>query len=144
MRNVLKHSHGALAYWTQRTRLDRSRSELGPFSKKSLLSDVLEATAQRAKLLEHSPHDSEARCFAVPLTEVFKGARMEYPSISHDPAVMGGAPCVSGTRIPVFMVLDAIEYGGTLESAQASYPKLSIQQIKDAIGFAKLVVECPL
>jgi uncharacterized protein (DUF433 family) len=57
---------------------------------------------------------------------------------------MAGAPCIRGTRIPVYMVLDAIEHYGGVEAALRSYPRLTIQQIKDAIGFAKLVVECPI
>jgi uncharacterized protein (DUF433 family) len=42
------------------------------------------------------------------------------------------------------MVLDAIEYYGSLEGVSKSYPNLTLQQIKDAVGFSKLVVECPL
>jgi uncharacterized protein (DUF433 family) len=57
---------------------------------------------------------------------------------------MAGAPCVEGTRIPVYMILDAIEYAGSLEGALESYPRLTLAQVKEAIGFAKLVVECPL
>jgi len=42
------------------------------------------------------------------------------------------------------MVLDAIEYAGSLKGALESYPQLTEQQVRDAIGFAKLVVECPI
>jgi uncharacterized protein (DUF433 family) len=70
-------------------------------------------------------------------------ARSEYPGISIDPDVMTGAPCIGGTRIPVYMVLDAVEHYGSLDVGQ-SYAGLTPQQVKDAIGFAKLVVECPI
>jgi uncharacterized protein (DUF433 family) len=60
-----------------------------------------------------------------------------------DPATMAGAPCIAGTRIPVYMVLDAVEHYGSLD-VTLSYPRLTLQQVKDAIGFAKLVVECPI
>ena len=57
---------------------------------------------------------------------------------------MAGAPCVEGTRIPVYMILDAIECCGSIEGALESYPRLTLEQVKEAIGFAKLVVECPI
>ena len=88
--------------------------------------------------------ESEIRSYALPVAGAFRIASKEYPSISVDPEVMGGAPCVVGTRIPVYMILDAIEYHGTIEGAIRSYPRLTVEQVKDAIGFAKLVVECPL
>jgi uncharacterized protein (DUF433 family) len=87
---------------------------------------------------------AEARSYTVPLIDSFHMAAREYPAVAVDPDVMVGAPCIAGTRIPVYMVLDAIEYYGEVEGALRSYPYLSIQQIKDAIGFAKLVVECPI
>lgn len=88
--------------------------------------------------------DEEVRSFALPLVDVFRIGAKSYPSISVDPEVMAGAPCIRGTRIPVYMILDAIEYHGTLQAALESYPRLTVQQVKDAIGFAKLVVECPV
>jgi uncharacterized protein (DUF433 family) len=114
------------------------------FQEPSLPAAVWQESAERARLFESTPVDGELRHFAVPLTEAFRTAAREYQTIATDPDVMGGTPCISGTRIPVYMVLDAIEYGGTLESAVTSYPSLSLQQIKDALGFAKLVVECPV
>lgn len=91
----------------------------------------------------HSP-DDELRHYAVPVAEAFQTASNEYPSISVDSQVMAGAPCVEGTRIPVYMILDAIEHYGNVEEALRSYPTITLQQVKDAIGFAKLVVECPI
>lgn len=89
-------------------------------------------------------NEEEARAYSLPLVEVFHQAATSYPSIDVDREVMAGAPCIKDTRIPVYMVLDAIEYYGSLEGAAKSYPRLTLEQIKDAIGFAKLVVECPL
>jgi uncharacterized protein (DUF433 family) len=88
--------------------------------------------------------EAELRQYRVPLNESFESAAHDYPSITINPDVMAGAPCIEGTRIPVYMVLDAVEYYGEVVAALRSYPSLTIQQVKDAIGFAKLVVECPL
>ena len=89
-------------------------------------------------------HEDEVRSYSLPLAEVFQSASQAYPSISVDAEVMAGAPCIRGTRIPVYMILDAIEYHGSLEGALESYPQLTIEQVKQSVGFAKLVVECPL
>ena len=44
----------------------------------------------------------------------------------------------------MYMILDAVEYYGSSEDVLKSYPSLTPEQVKDAIGFAKIVVECPL
>lgn len=102
------------------------------------------ASRQAGHASSISALDDETNAYALPLIEVFRMAARSYPSVSIDPEVMGGAPCISGTRIPVYMVLDAIECHGTVDSALQSYPRLTIQQVQDAIGFAKLIVECPV
>jgi len=89
-------------------------------------------------------HDTDARSYAVPLAQAFHNAAKACPAIKIDPDVMAGAPCVAGTRIPVYGVLDAIEHHGTLDGVLQSYPRLNIDQVRDAVLFAKLVVECPL
>ncbi len=112
----------------------------------SLAGAILQEMAAR---LEWAPSRSESpevdlRHYHISLHESFKTAASQYQSVSIDPNVMAGAPCIQGTRIPVYMVLDAIEHYGALEGAYRSYPRLTMQQVKDAIGFAKLVVECPI
>jgi uncharacterized protein (DUF433 family) len=109
-----------------------------------LLMHDLEAAQTRYNFSRDLGQERDIRYYNIPLAEAFGLASKEYPGVTADPGVMAGAPCISGTRIPVYMVLDAIEYYGSLEGAHRSYPKLTIQQIKDAIGFAKLVVECPI
>jgi uncharacterized protein (DUF433 family) len=88
--------------------------------------------------------EEEIRTYTVSVAEAFQAAGKQYPSISTDSEVMAGAPCLQNTRIPVYMVLDAIEYHGNLEAVTRAYPSITLRQVKDAIGFAKLVVECPL
>ena len=86
----------------------------------------------------------EVRAYSLPVSESFQIAMSDYPTVSVNPNVMGGAPCIDGTRIPVYMILDAIEHHGSPDGALESYPNLTAEQVKDAIGFAKVVVECPL
>lgn len=110
------------------------------------LSRKLRWTGQHQRQVEwwRASQENEARHYSLALAEVFQTAKQVYPSVSMDVEVMAGAPCIQGTRIPVYMILDAIEYHGSLEGALESYPGLTIEQVKQAIGFAKLVVECPL
>jgi uncharacterized protein (DUF433 family) len=99
---------------------------------------------QRQLNLWHTSTEEEVRAYSIPLIEVFHRAARSCPQVSINPDVMAGAPCVHGTRIPVYMILDAIEYQGSVEGALESYPRLTLAQVKEAIGFAKLVVECPI
>jgi uncharacterized protein (DUF433 family) len=61
-----------------------------------------------------------------------------------DEEILGGTPRIAGTRIPVYMVLDAVEYYGDLEGARRSYPQLSLEQVKEAVGFAGALLEHPV
>lgn len=112
----------------------------------SLLSRKLDWLATRQQHLNFVGvyAEEEERSYSLPLVEVFRRAAFEVQSISINSEVMAGAPCIDGTRIPVYMILDAVEHTGNLEGALESYPRLTLQQVKDAIGFAKLVVECPI
>lgn len=91
-----------------------------------------------------TPDYSDLRSYSLPVSESFQIAAREYTTITIDPDIMSGAPCIAGTRIPVYMILDAIGYYGSPEGVLESYPSLTLDQVKDAIGFAKIVVECPL
>ncbi len=87
------------------------------------------------------------RAYQVPLKQLFEEALKEYPKIRIDAGTMGGAPCITGTRIPVYMVLDAVRHaikkGATIPKGTL-YCKLDIDQVKQALSFAAHVIECPL
>jgi uncharacterized protein (DUF433 family) len=82
--------------------------------------------------------------FDVPISDVFERSLKGRPLVAVDYNVLGGTPHIAGTRIPVFMVLDAVEYYGTLDGALTSYPDLTIDQVKDAVSFAAAVTEHPV
>jgi hypothetical protein len=42
------------------------------------------------------------------------------------------------------MILDAIEHYGTMKGALRSYPQLDESHVRDAVRFAKLVMERPV
>ena len=53
--------------------------------------------------------------------------------ISVDPAVMHGAACIAGTRIPVSVVLDNLAGGSPVEAIIREYPSLTREAIDAAL-----------
>jgi len=76
----------------------------------------------------------------IPISEVYKRAVRACPSISVNPRRQQGRPCISGTSIPVHLVLWAVEQHGSIDGALKSYPDLVPEQVKDALYFAELVM----
>jgi len=57
--------------------------------------------------------------------------------ISVNPEICGGKPCIKGTRIPVYMVLELVEQGIMFDQIMSDYyPQLNIDQIKACIQYA--------
>lgn len=53
-----------------------------------------------------------------------------------DPERMHGTPCMRGTRVPVYVVLDNLADGETPETILAEYPSLQPAHIPAAIAYA--------
>ena len=67
---------------------------------------------------------------------------MEGERIRINPAVCFGKPCIKGTRIPVYMVLELLEQGLTAEAIiQQCYPELSPEDIKACIHYAAALLQ---
>lgn len=79
--------------------------------------------------------------FSISMRESFALATKQVPSIVVRRGLVGGNPCIEGTRIPVYMILDGLEYHGSLKAVLKSYPQLSVDQVKDAVRFSKIVME---
>ena len=72
---------------------------------------------------------------------------MAFERISVDHEVMGGAPCIVGTRIPVATVVSLVAEDQSIEQILAAYPQLVADDIRDALRFAAEAVrerELPL
>jgi len=58
--------------------------------------------------------------------------------IAIDPNVCGCQPCIKGTRIPVYIILDLLEAGYTFERiVKECYPQITPEDIKACISYAK-------
>ena len=75
------------------------------------------------------------------LRDALNTALTRCPTIAVDPEVMGGQPCIAGTRIPVRSVLRVVEHYGSLEEVVKCYPHLTHDQGKDAIYFTQVLLE---
>ena len=56
--------------------------------------------------------------------------------IESNPRILGGKPVVAGTRISVEMILESLGAGETIDELLDQYPRLTRQDILDAIKFA--------
>jgi uncharacterized protein (DUF433 family) len=59
-----------------------------------------------------------------------------FTHIVSDPAILGGKPCVKGTRISVEFVLELFASGATHEDILRTYPHLTAEGITDALRYA--------
>jgi uncharacterized protein (DUF433 family) len=61
---------------------------------------------------------------------------MKYPLIVSDIAILGGKPCIKGTRISVQLILEWIATGATIQDIVIKHPHISIEAIQQAILYA--------
>ena len=62
---------------------------------------------------------------------------MDLPqNIEIRPDVMMGKPCLKGTRIPVYLVLETLGAGETTEEILAAYPLFTKDDTKAALQYA--------
>ena len=52
------------------------------------------------------------------------------------PEVMLGKPCLKGTRIPVYLILEKLAAGETAAQILEAYPQLRREHIGAALGYA--------
>jgi uncharacterized protein (DUF433 family) len=56
--------------------------------------------------------------------------------ITHDPAVMGGKPCIRGMRVTVGTVVGLLASGHDTAEVLAAYPYLEAEDIAAALAYA--------
>lgn len=59
--------------------------------------------------------------------------------ISCDPKVLHGKPCITGTRIPVFVILESLAAGMSHDEIVSEYPPLTIKDIEAALYYASIL-----
>ncbi len=61
---------------------------------------------------------------------------MKIPRISHNPAVMGGKPCIRGLRITAGTILGLLASGVSRERILQAYPHLEPEDIDAVLAYA--------
>jgi len=96
---------------------------------------------------EDEPHleceTPDGKDFSIPFGAVLDRVRARFPVIAMDQETVTGSPRISGTRIPLYMILRAIRHFGTVEGAAVEYD-LTAAAVKDALAFAAAVLEEPV
>jgi uncharacterized protein (DUF433 family) len=61
---------------------------------------------------------------------------MRFNRITHNPAVMGGKPCIRGLRVTVGMIVGLLASGQTRERILQAYPYLEPGDLDEAPAYA--------
>ena len=62
---------------------------------------------------------------------------MKFPArIEVQPTVMMGKPCVKGTRIPVYILLETMAAGETFEQLLTAYTQLTAEDLRACLEYA--------
>lgn len=57
-----------------------------------------------------------------------------------DHRIMGGVPCIRGTRIPVATIVGLVAQGRTVDQIVTDYPQLTAEDVREALEFAAAAV----
>jgi uncharacterized protein (DUF433 family) len=61
---------------------------------------------------------------------------MRFERISVDHLIMGGVPCIKGTRVPVATVVSMVAEGLSVEQIVDGYPQLHADDVREALMYA--------
>ena len=60
--------------------------------------------------------------------------------VSIDPEIHHGEPCITGTRVPVAIIIGSIADGMTTDEVIKEYPQLNHETVQAALAYAADVV----
>ena len=61
--------------------------------------------------------------------------------ITHDPAIMGGRPCIRGLRVTVGTIVGLVAANRSHDEILRLYPYLAVEDIREALSYAAWRVE---
>jgi uncharacterized protein (DUF433 family) len=59
-----------------------------------------------------------------------------FPHIISDPTILGGKPCIRGTRISIEFMIELFTSGATHQDILQAYPHLTAEGISEALRYA--------
>jgi uncharacterized protein (DUF433 family) len=66
---------------------------------------------------------------------------MTFERVAVDHRIMGGVPCVRGTRIPVTTVVAMVAEAMAIDEIVSEFPQLSPEYVRDALRYAAAAVD---
>lgn len=61
---------------------------------------------------------------------------MIYQHIVSTPGVLGGKPCIKGTRISIELILETVANGASVADIVREFPQLSVEAVQEAVRYA--------
>jgi uncharacterized protein (DUF433 family) len=61
---------------------------------------------------------------------------MVYHYIASTPGILGGKPCIKGTRISVELILETVANGSSIADIVREFPQLSTDAVQEAVRYA--------
>ncbi|ADB41872.1 DUF433 domain-containing protein [Spirosoma linguale] len=61
---------------------------------------------------------------------------MVYQHIISTPGILGGKPCIKGTRISVELILETVANGASVADIVREFPQLSTDAVQEAVRYA--------
>jgi uncharacterized protein (DUF433 family) len=86
------------------------------------------------------PRDVCATCLTMGSRTAHDGC-MDIGRITVDHQIMGGVPCVTGTRIPVATIVGLVANGLTTTEIVAEYPQLTTADVQACLSYAARAVD---
>ena len=59
-----------------------------------------------------------------------------FARIACDPTILGGKPCIRGTRVSVEFILELLASGASRDDIVKAYPHLAAEDVAEAVGYA--------
>lgn len=66
---------------------------------------------------------------------------MAFERVLIDHRVMGGVPCIRGTRIPVTTIVGSLADGMTPDELLGEFPQLTAEDVAEALRYAAAAVD---
>jgi uncharacterized protein (DUF433 family) len=93
----------------------------------------MSTTAEREKMLAEMTRAEKAEL----LRWIVRDLGDDFPGIESNPEVMGGVPCITRTRIPVWLLEQARRLGTSDADLLCDYPTLTVQDPANAWNFVR-------
>ena len=59
-----------------------------------------------------------------------------YQYITATPGILGGKPCIKGTRISVELILETVANGASVADIVREFPQLPVEAVQEAVRYA--------